>query len=179
MEEKRWVQLRRELEWLRRGVMARGTKQKARKQRVAELQVIKHDMGEEKVTMALTSTRLGKKVLEVEGLAKSFAGAPVFTDVDFRLDPGDRIGITGLNGAGKSEGVSVRTAAPVDASCSTAAPAFATTTTATQRRSLIENAFYLLVSVTVAPLFAMAMSLASSVDSRMDRALWCCTSASR
>ncbi|HLF91502.1 MAG TPA: ABC-F family ATP-binding cassette domain-containing protein [Anaerolineales bacterium] len=101
-EEKRHAQLRRELEWLRRAPKARGTKQKARKQRVAELLQIQSNLGEDRVAMALAGRRIGKKVLKVEGLTKSFGANLVLEDVDFRLEPGDRIGITGPNGAGKT-----------------------------------------------------------------------------
>jgi len=101
-EVKRQNQLRRELEWLRRAPSARGTKQKARKQRVHELLQIQSDLGEDRVAMALAGRRIGKKVLKVEGLAKTFDGALLFSEVDFRLEPGDRIGITGPNGAGKT-----------------------------------------------------------------------------
>ena len=101
-EEKRRAQLRRELEWLRRAPKARGTKQKARKQRVGELLQIQSDLGEDRVAMALAGRRIGKKALKVEGLTKSFGGNLVLKDVDFRLEPGDRIGITGPNGVGKT-----------------------------------------------------------------------------
>ncbi len=44
----------------------------------------------------------GKVVLEVEGLAQSYGGPPVFTDVDFLVGRGDRLLVMGLNGAGKT-----------------------------------------------------------------------------
>lgn len=101
-EEKRRSLLRRELEWLRRGVMARGTKQKARKQRVEELMQIRSDRGDERVAIALAGRRLGKSVLTARGLTKRYDGRPVLDHVDLTLEPGDRIGIMGPNGAGKS-----------------------------------------------------------------------------
>ncbi len=100
-ESKRQNLLRRELEWLRRGAQARSTKQKARKQRVEELQQIDFDQSTE-VSLALAGRRLGKKVLSVTGLSHSFDGEPLFEAVDFELGPGDRIGVMGPNGAGKS-----------------------------------------------------------------------------
>ncbi len=94
--------LKREMEWLRRSPMARGTKQKARRQRAEEMERLRYDTQQERVAMALASRRLGKKVLAAHGLAKAYDGAPVFAAVDFELAPGDRVGIIGPNGAGKS-----------------------------------------------------------------------------
>jgi len=102
MEAKRRNLLRRELEWLRRQPMARGTKQKARKQRVEEMMQIEYDSGADRVAIALATRRLGKKVLTAHGLVKHFDGAAVVDGVDLHLEPGDRIGILGPNGAGKS-----------------------------------------------------------------------------
>lgn len=101
-EEKRRILIRRELEWLRRGVKARGTKQKFRKQRVAELQEIRYDSREEQLVMALAGRRLGKKVLAAHNLSKTFAGNTLFEQMDFELHPGDRVGVVGPNGAGKT-----------------------------------------------------------------------------
>jgi len=100
-EAKRQNLLRRELEWLRRAPKARGTKQKARKQRVEELQQIQHDQNNQ-VAMNLAGRRLGKKVLQATEVSKSFNDQPLFQQVDFYLEPGDRVGIIGPNGAGKS-----------------------------------------------------------------------------
>jgi ATP-binding cassette subfamily F protein uup len=101
-EKKRQNLLRRELEWLRRGAMARSTKQKARKQRIEELQLIRGDRGDENVAIALAGRRLGKKVLESHDLAKAFDDIHLFENVDFSLVRGDRIGLIGRNGVGKS-----------------------------------------------------------------------------
>lgn len=101
-ESKRQNLLRRELAWLRRGVMARGTKQQARKQRVEELMQIRTDRGEQRVSIALASRRLGNNVLSVQNLTKRFGDHSVLAGVDWQLAPGDRIGILGPNGAGKS-----------------------------------------------------------------------------
>lgn len=100
-EEKRQALLRRELEWLRRGAQARSTKQKARKQRLTALQQITHDQ-DNQVSLALGSRRLGKKVLHVSGVSKAFAGRMLFEQLEFELHPGDRLGILGPNGTGKS-----------------------------------------------------------------------------
>ncbi|MCX7669988.1 MAG: ATP-binding cassette domain-containing protein, partial [Anaerolineae bacterium] len=101
-EEDRRRTLRRELEWLRRSPMARGTKQKARKQRVEELKLLRYDSREERVAIQLAGRRLGKKVLEARGLCKAYGDLRVLDHLNFSLAPGDRVGIIGPNGAGKS-----------------------------------------------------------------------------
>lgn len=101
-ETKRQALLRQELAWLQRGAQSRTTKQKARKQRVEELQTIKYDKGEQRVALALASRRLGKRVLEAINLSKSYGDLQLFENLDLQLDPGDRIGILGPNGTGKS-----------------------------------------------------------------------------
>ena len=101
-ERQRQKLLKRELDWIRRTPMARGTKQKARQQRVGELQRIHYDSDTDRVLMALATRRLGKTVLTAKSLTKFYAGTPAVERVDFSLEPGDRIGLLGPNGAGKS-----------------------------------------------------------------------------
>ncbi len=94
--------LRRELEWLRRGAKARSTKQKARKQRAEELinQTFKASQG--KVDIATTGRRIGKKVIELEHIFKSYDDRILIQDFSYLFAPEDRIGIIGPNGSGKS-----------------------------------------------------------------------------
>ncbi len=101
-EEDRRRLLRRELEWVRRSPMARGTKQKARIQRVAEMEQIQYDSQQDRVAILLAGRRLGKKVLEARGLSKSYGDLRVLSGLDFDLAPHGRIGVIGPNGAGKS-----------------------------------------------------------------------------
>ena len=101
-EEDRQRLLRRELEWLRRSPMARGTKQKARQQRAVEMEQLRYDTQQERVALALASRRLGKKVLAARSLTKRYGSLTVLDGMDFELAPGDRVGIIGPNGAGKS-----------------------------------------------------------------------------
>lgn len=94
--------LKRELEWLSRFPKARGTKPKARIQRVQEMLAVEPPYREKLVVMALAGRRLGKEVLTVRGLGKSWDGIPLFSGIDFILKPGDRIGVVGANGTGKT-----------------------------------------------------------------------------
>lgn len=102
LEQKRQKLLTRELEWVRRSPMARGTKQKARKQRVEELLQLRYDSGDETVSMALGGRRLGNKALKATGVTKRYETDTVVDDVSIELEPGARLGILGPNGAGKS-----------------------------------------------------------------------------
>lgn len=101
-EEKRQNLLRRELAWLQRGAQARSTKQKARKQRVEELQQIAYDRNDRRVAMALAGRRLGKKVLVARDLSKAYGERSLFSGLAMQLEQGDRIGIVGPNGVGKT-----------------------------------------------------------------------------
>lgn len=101
-ESKRQNLIRRELEWLRRGAMARSTKQKARIQRAQELMKIAYDRGEDRVSIAMAGRRLGNSVLTAKGLTKTYDGKTILDQIDLSLEPGDRIGLMGPNGAGKS-----------------------------------------------------------------------------
>lgn len=101
-EQKRQNLLRSELAWIRRGAKARTTKQKARIDRFEKLkdQEIVHGSGDLDVSVA--STRLGRKILEIEGLHKKAADKILIEDLSYIAVPEDRIGIVGPNGSGKS-----------------------------------------------------------------------------
>jgi len=94
--------LRRELAWLRRGAKARTTKQKARVQRAEELRDRVVEGPAAKMEMALGASRLGKKVIEIEGISKAYGDRKLIEDFSYIVLPGDRVGIIGPNGSGKS-----------------------------------------------------------------------------
>jgi ATP-binding cassette subfamily F protein uup len=100
-ESKRANLWRRELEWLRRGPRARATKQKARIERAYELQP-EAQQKQAGLEIGLGSQRLGRKVLEVKGLSKSFGDVRILRNFDFSLEPGTRLGVIGPNGSGKT-----------------------------------------------------------------------------
>lgn len=101
-QQKHQNTLKRELAWLKRGARARSTKQKAHVERVHELQEKKFDTTSENVSFQAGSTRLGKKVMELQGVEKTFMGKTLIDDFDFLVVPGDRLGIIGPNGSGKT-----------------------------------------------------------------------------
>ena len=94
--------LRKELEWLKRGAKARSTKQKARIDRIGEMQNREFKEAQAKVDIDTPGRRIGKKVIELENVSKSFEGRTLFKDFSYEFTPRDRIGIIGANGAGKS-----------------------------------------------------------------------------
>lgn len=103
-EEKRQNALRRELAWLARGPKARGTKPKFRvdaaHELIADVPPLRNELELKRVAMA----RLGKQVVELKNVTVRFDGkpAPVLDDVDWIIGPGDRYGIVGANGVGKT-----------------------------------------------------------------------------
>lgn len=101
-EEKRQNLLRRELAWLRRGAKARTTKQKARIQRVESIQNEEGKALKKDVEFAIGTVRLGKKVIEVEGVTKAFEGQTLINQFDYLVVPHERLGIIGPNGSGKT-----------------------------------------------------------------------------
>ena len=94
--------LRRELEWLKRGPKARSTKQKARIDRIGEMQNKEFKQTQGKVEIDTPGRRIGKKVIELENVSKSYKGKTLFKDFSHEFTPRSRIGIIGGNGAGKS-----------------------------------------------------------------------------
>jgi ABC transport system ATP-binding/permease protein len=94
--------VRRELAWLRRGAKARTTKQKARVGRAEALMAEEIAGPGRAIEIGAASTRLGRKVLELEGVSVSFGERAIVRDFTFRLLPGDRVGVIGPNGAGKT-----------------------------------------------------------------------------
>ncbi|MDF5712648.1 MAG: ABC-F family ATP-binding cassette domain-containing protein [Rhizonema sp. NSF051] len=94
--------LRRELEWLKRGPKARSTKQKARIDRIRDMQQTEFKQAHGKVDIATVSRRIGKKVIELENISKSYNERTLIKNFTYEFSPEDRIGIIGSNGAGKS-----------------------------------------------------------------------------
>lgn len=102
-EKKRRNMYRRELEWIKRGAKARSTKQKARIQRFEQLEAKLGGFSTgENPDITIGSSRLGKKVFEFMNASKSFDHKTIMSEFNWIVKPGDRIGIVGENGSGKS-----------------------------------------------------------------------------
>lgn len=102
MEQKRQSLIKKELVWVKRGAKARTTKQKARLQRFDELLNKENVKVDEKMDISVGSTRLGKKIIEIHNISKSFGNKILIDNLDYTLSRTDRIGIIGKNGMGKS-----------------------------------------------------------------------------
>jgi ABC transport system ATP-binding/permease protein len=94
--------LRRELEWLKKGPKARSTKQKARIGRIQDMKEQEFKTGQGKVEISTLGRRIGKKVVSLEGVTKTWGERPIVDDFTYEFTPEDRIGIIGPNGIGKS-----------------------------------------------------------------------------
>ena len=101
-ERKRNAFLRVELEWIRSNAQARSTKSKERIARFEKLSGIEKIKQTGKVELIHTSSRLGKKTIEINHLGMSINNTTLFSDFSYHLKRNDRIGIIGDNGCGKS-----------------------------------------------------------------------------
>lgn len=95
--------MRKELEWIRRQPQARGTKSKARISAFHDLKKEAHKkVVDEKLEMDIKMTRLGSKILELHKLKKSYGDLQILDSFDYVFKRGERVGIVGKNGVGKS-----------------------------------------------------------------------------
>lgn len=101
-EEKRRQFLKREIEWVRRGALARTTKQKARLQRYETLKNMEKTRRPDQIDPIALKTRLGKTIFDIEHLSFDFDGRPIIDNFTYHVVRHDRIGIVGPNGVGKS-----------------------------------------------------------------------------
>lgn len=94
---------RRELEWMRKQPRARTTKSKSRQDNfyVVEKKA-KQQVVEEQLQLDMKMNRLGGKVAELKKLYKSYGDKVILKGFDYTFKKGERIGIAGKNGTGKS-----------------------------------------------------------------------------
>lgn len=102
MQEKAHALYKQELAWMRKGAEARRTKQKARIERFYELEDSLTVQQEQQLEISLQHSRLGKKIIEIEHLRKTFGDKVCIADLSYTVVRDDRIGIIGNNGLGKS-----------------------------------------------------------------------------
>ena len=101
-EQRRQNQLRRELAWLSRGAQARSTKPKFRidaaRELIADVPELRNPIELKRMAVA----RLGKQVVDLTRVTVRFGEKTVLDDVDWSIGPGDRFGVVGENGVGKT-----------------------------------------------------------------------------
>ena len=101
-ERKRQSILRVEREWIMRGCKARTTKSKDRIERYETLLNQDAPEADETLQMTAASSRLGRKIIELHGVSKTYDNRTIINNFSYNLLRSDRIGIVGHNGAGKS-----------------------------------------------------------------------------
>ena len=94
--------LRKELAWLARQPQARGTKPKFRKDAALELVADEPPVRQSIELRRSAVSRLGKKVINLKKAGVSFEGREVIKPIEWNIGAGDRIGILGANGVGKT-----------------------------------------------------------------------------
>jgi ATP-binding cassette subfamily F protein uup len=100
--EKRKQLMKQELAWLRRGAKARSTKQKARVDRAEEMLSAPKERPKQEIEIGAVGKRLGTKVIEFEKVSKSYDGLTLVKDFTYTVQRGERLGIIGPNGTGKT-----------------------------------------------------------------------------
>lgn len=101
-ERKRLAIYKKELAWVRRGARARTTKAKGRLQRFEELEAAKLVVDDSALEINTVSSRLGRKIIEINNVSKSYADRQLIKDFSYTILRNDRMGIIGPNGCGKS-----------------------------------------------------------------------------
>jgi ATP-binding cassette subfamily F protein uup len=94
---------RKELEWMRKQPKARTTKSKSRQDNFYEVEAkAKQKIEEANLQLGMKMTRLGGKIIEAKKVYKSYADNIILKGFDYTFSKGERIGIVGKNGVGKS-----------------------------------------------------------------------------
>ncbi len=101
-ERKNAALYKKDLAWMMRGARARSTKQKAHIGRFEELKNRDKIIVDKEIVVDSVSSRLGKQIIEIDNISKSYGNKVLFTDFTYMFRRIDRIGIIGKNGSGKS-----------------------------------------------------------------------------
>ncbi len=96
-------QYRKELEWMRKQPKARTTKSKSRQDNFYEVEAkAKQKIEDAKLQLEVKMNRLGGKVVEMKKVYKSYGDLPILKGFDYTFSKGERVGVIGKNGVGKS-----------------------------------------------------------------------------
>ncbi|MEY2811208.1 MAG: hypothetical protein RLZZ390_159 [Bacteroidota bacterium] len=99
---------RKELEWMRKQPRARTTKSKSRQDNFYEVEKIaKQKIEDKKVELQMKMSRLGGKIAELKKVYKSYGEKTILSGFDYTFKKGERVGIIGKNGAGKSTFINI------------------------------------------------------------------------
>ena len=102
-QQKSKMLYKKELEWIRRQPKARTTKSKSRIDDFNEIKQRAHQRRKEhEVQLELNMERLGSKILELHNISKSYGDKVILNKFDYNFTKGERVGIIGQNGTGKS-----------------------------------------------------------------------------
>lgn len=101
-ERRRQSTLKREYQWIMRGARARSTKSRERIERYESLKAQSAPEADAAVSIASGASRMGKKIISLQDVSKSYGGRTVIKPFSYNLLRDDRIGIVGRNGAGKT-----------------------------------------------------------------------------
>lgn len=101
----------RELEWMRRMPQARTTKAKSRIDDFFELKddINARSYAKDDLSIQIDVTRLGSKIVELHNISKQYGNKILFSNFNYKFKKGERLGIVGSNGAGKSSFIKVMT----------------------------------------------------------------------
>ncbi|MDR0422088.1 MAG: ATP-binding cassette domain-containing protein [Proteiniphilum sp.] len=95
--------LRKELEWMRRQPQARGTKAKSRVDAFHALEErAQHRRGEQLIRLTTRGSRIGKKIFEAKEVSKRFGDIRITEKFNYIFTRGEKMGIVGNNGSGKT-----------------------------------------------------------------------------
>ncbi len=101
---------KKELEWMRRQPKARTTKSKSRIDDFADIKERAHQRRKaHEVQLEINMQRLGTKVVEFHNVSKSYDGKTLFKNFDYNFKKGERVGIIGKNGSGKTTFLNILT----------------------------------------------------------------------
>src|SRR5690606_32632541 len=99
---------RKELEWMRKQPKARTTKSKSRQDNFYEVEKkAKQQIVDEQLQLNMKMSRLGGKVIELKKIYKSYGDKVLLKGFDYTFKKGERIGVVGKNGVGKSTFINI------------------------------------------------------------------------